>query len=66
MDSVRKLLDTPLYDEVARLWNETVLAYLKILFQHLPGGAKEDYEQIAAKVADFWTYMLTIGAMIIG
>jgi hypothetical protein len=32
-------------DELDRIFKEAVVAYFKVLSQHLPGGAKENHEK---------------------
>jgi hypothetical protein len=33
-------------DELEMTWSEAVVAYFKVLFQHLPGGTEENNEKV--------------------
>jgi hypothetical protein len=36
-----------LKDELGRTWNKVTTAYFKILFKHLPGRPKANYEKLS-------------------
>jgi hypothetical protein len=36
-----------MYDELERIWKEDVVAYNKVLSQHLPGGTEKNHKDLS-------------------
>jgi hypothetical protein len=43
--SIERQMIRLMNDELTRLWKEAVMAYFKELYEHLPGGTKENLNQ---------------------
>jgi hypothetical protein len=46
-------------DELERIWKEAVVAKVKVLSQHLPGGTEESHEKSPVTIVGFRAHNLT-------